>query len=42
MSPIENLEFIQNNGIKMFLEEEQNKYVTDSGILCVHDKKYYK
>ena len=42
MSPIENLEFIRDNGIEKFLEKEQNKYVSEAGILCVHDKKYYK
>ncbi len=41
MSVIENLEFIRDNGIEKFLEKEQNTYITDAGILCVHDKKYY-
>ena len=42
MSEIENLEFIRNNGIKKFLEKERNSWICEKGILCIHDKKYYK
>jgi len=41
MSEIENLEFIRDNGIRKFLERERKKYISDKGILCVHDKKFY-
>lgn len=42
MSEIDNLKYIRNNGIKKFMEAECRKWVFDKGILCVHDKKYYK
>ncbi|MEI6518585.1 MAG: DUF3795 domain-containing protein [bacterium] len=41
MSEIENLENIRDNGIDNFIENERNKWVTDNGIICVHDKKIY-
>ncbi len=41
MSEIENLEFIRDNGIRKFLAREQEKYISEKGILCVHDKKHY-
>jgi len=41
MSEIENLNFIRENGIKKFIEEEHKKWISNKGILCVHDKKYY-
>ena len=42
MSEIENLEYIRDNGIKKFIEAENKRWVSGKGILCVHDKKYYK
>ncbi|MEI8143633.1 MAG: DUF3795 domain-containing protein [Candidatus Berkelbacteria bacterium] len=42
MSEIANLEFIKDNGIEKFMESENDKYVSDEGVFCVHDKKYYK
>ena len=42
MSQIENLEFIRKNGIRKFVHAERQKWVSDKGILCVHDKKRYK
>jgi hypothetical protein len=42
ISEIENLVYIRNNGIKRFIEGEYKRCVFDEGILCVHDKKYYK
>lgn len=42
MSEIANLEFIKKHGIEKFLNKEQNKYVSKKGVLCVHDKKFYK
>lgn len=41
MSEIENLEFIRDRGIRRFLEREREKYLSEKGILCVHDKKFY-
>ena len=41
MSEIENLKYIKDNGIKKFLEKERIRWISDKGILCVHDKKYY-
>lgn len=41
MSEIENLEFIRDHGIEAFLEMERERWVSDRGILCVHDRKYY-
>ncbi len=42
MSEIENLVYIKEKGIKKFIEKENKKWVSKKGILCVHDKKYYK
>jgi hypothetical protein len=42
MSEIENLKYIKEHGIKKFIEREQKKWISDKGVLCVHDKKYYK
>jgi hypothetical protein len=42
MSEIENLEYIKDKGTKKFLEKERKKWISKKGILCVHDKKYYK
>jgi hypothetical protein len=42
ISEIENLAYIRDNGIEKFLEIEHGKWVSDKGILCVHDKKYYR
>lgn len=42
MSEIQNMEYIRDNGIKKFIEAENKKWVFGKGILCVHDKKYYK
>lgn len=41
MSEIENLKYIKDNGIKKFLEKERIRWISNKGILCVHDKKYY-
>ncbi len=42
MSEIENLEFIKTNGIKKFVDKEGRRWFSKRGILCVHDKKYYR
>jgi hypothetical protein len=42
ISEIRNLKYLRDNGIERFMEEEHRRWVSDKGILCVHDKKYYK
>jgi hypothetical protein len=42
MSEIENLEFIKENGIRKFVAAERERWISEKGILCVHDKRYYK
>jgi hypothetical protein len=42
MSEIENLEHIRDNGMDSFIEKEHKMWVSDNGILCIHEKKYYK
>jgi Protein of unknown function (DUF3795) len=42
MSEIENLEFIQEYGIRKFVVAERRRWISERGIFCVHDKKYYK
>ena len=42
MSEIDNLEYIGKNGINKFLQNEERKWISEKGILCVHDRKYYK
>lgn len=42
MSEIDNLEYIRDNGIKKFIAAENKRWISGKGILCVHDKKYYK
>ena len=43
MSMIENLKHIQKNGIKKFLENEQERWKcpTCEGVICVHNKTCY-
>ena len=41
MSQIENLERIRKDGINQFVEDERRRWMSDQGIFCVHDKKYY-
>jgi len=42
MSEIENLENIKEKGIKVFMIDEEKKWVNSDGTYCVHDKKRYK
>ena len=42
MSQIKNLEFIKAKGIKRFVEKEGKRWFSERGVLCVHDKKYYR
>ena len=41
MSEIENLEYIRDSGLDAFLEKEQSRWVSERGVLCVHDRRYY-
>lgn len=43
MSMIENLKYIQKNGIKKFIEKERVRWKCSKcgGIICVHDKRCY-
>lgn len=41
MSEIENLEYIRDHGLEKFIEKEQERWISDEGTLCVHDKRYY-
>jgi len=42
MSEIDNLVFIRDQGLERFLEEERRKWLSESGVLCVHDRMYYR
>jgi hypothetical protein len=42
MSMIENLNFIKDNGIREFIENEKKRWVKEDKIFCVHKKKYLK
>lgn len=41
MSMIENLKEIDKKGIKTFLKNQEKKYISKEGIICVHNKKVY-
>jgi len=41
MSEIENLEYIRDHRLEQFLEHERGRWVSDQGVLCVHDRRYY-
>lgn len=41
MSMIENLEYIEKNGILKFIESEKKRWIRENKIFCVHKKKYY-
>ena len=42
MSMISNLESINRDGIRKFINNEKEKYISGNKIFCVHHKKYYK
>lgn len=42
MSMIENLEFINKNGIRRLVKREEQKWIKGNKIFCVHKKKYFK
>ena len=41
MSMIENLDFIQKKGIRMFIDNEKKRWVKGGKIYCVHKKEYF-
>jgi len=41
MSMIENLGFIEKNGIRKFIKSEEKRWIKDNKIFCVHNKKYF-
>ena len=42
MSEIQNLECIRDTGLMKFIAEEEARWTSSEGILCVHDRKYYQ
>ncbi len=42
MSEIGNLEYIRDNGMETFIEKESGRWISNNGILCIHDKNHYK
>lgn len=42
MSEIENLEFIREHGIRKFVARERERWISEKGVFCVHDKQYYR
>ena len=41
MSEIKNLEFINKNGIKQFIKNEEKRWVKRNKIFCIHKKEYF-
>ncbi|MEN6341637.1 MAG: DUF3795 domain-containing protein [Methanospirillum sp.] len=41
MSEIENLACIRDEGMETFLDRERRRWVSDEGVLCVHDGRRY-
>ena len=41
MSMIDNLEFIQDKGIREFIKKEKKRWQRGNKIICVHNKKLY-
>ena len=42
MSMIDNLENIEKNGIRKFINDEKEKWIRENEIFCVHNKNYYE
>ena len=42
MSMLENLQFIEEFGIRKFIEQGKERWMREDSIFCVHHKKYYK
>lgn len=41
MSEIENLEYIRDHGIEEFIKQQEEKYLKNGQVFCVHDQKWY-
>lgn len=41
MSEIDNLKYIKDKGIEKFVDKESKKYISEKGVFCVHDRRYY-
>jgi hypothetical protein len=41
MSMIDNLNYIEKNGIRKFIGKERKKWIKGEKVLCIHDKMYY-
>lgn len=42
MSQIENLACIRDKGIRKFLVNERKRWMSEKGVFCVHDQRYYE
>ncbi len=42
MSMIENLNYIEKNGIRAFIRQQLKKWFKGDSVFCVHRKEYYK
>jgi hypothetical protein len=42
MSQIENLEFMRKHGMNKFLKNEAERWISEKGLFCVHDRAYYE
>jgi hypothetical protein len=42
MSMLDNLEYIEKNGIRNFLQNKKDRWVRGDEVFCVHHKKYFK
>jgi hypothetical protein len=41
MSEIENLKYIEEHGIRKFMNKECERWIIEEGVFCVHDQKRY-
>lgn len=42
MSEIENLIYIRDQGIRKFIVRERERWCSELGVFCVHDKRHYE
>lgn len=41
MSMLDNLEYIEKQGIRKFIQKEEKKWIKNNMVYCVHRKEYY-
>ena len=41
MSMLDNLEYIEKNGIRKFLRQQKKRYIKNDKVICVHNNKHY-